>query len=219
MNKGPAHGAHGGGYWQPAPDDVARAGVVELRLRGAAPMALATLSHTFSPRRIDPGTTLLLEALLAHFAPGGGPPPSRIADLGAGYGPLGLALARRFPEADVDLIELNARAAEAAEQNAKRHGLGRVRVHVGDVAALWHRLGPWDLVVTNPPIRAGRSVYGPWLAEAAEHLREGGSFWFVCRTAQGAASLQAMLAGALSDVVVVARQSGYRVARGRRTPA
>jgi 16S rRNA (guanine1207-N2)-methyltransferase len=219
VNGRPPAGAAGGGYWNPAPDDQGREGHVELRVRGEAPMSLVTASHTFSPRRVDPGTELLIASVFGHFAAGTEAAPQRIADLGAGYGPLGLALARRFPAAEVDLIEQNGRAAEAARRNAEAHALGTAHIRLGDVAALWQELPPWDLIVTNPPIRAGRSVYGPWLSGAREHLRDGGSFWFVCRTAQGAASLQALLAASLAGVEVVARQSGYRVVRGRRLPA
>lgn len=211
-------GAEGGGYWNPRPTAPARDGVVEVRVRGAAPLILATQSHTFSPRRLDPGTALLLETLLTHFSRPGAPTPERIADLGAGYGPIGLVLARRFPDAAVDLIEANTRAADVARDNARRLGLAGARILTGDANALWPELDPYDLVVTNPPIRAGRAVYAPWLTGSARVLRPGGGFWFVCRTAQGATTLQTLLAAALGNAEVVARRSGYRVVRGERNP-
>lgn len=218
MSRDDRAGAEGGGYWNPRPGAPAREGVVEVRVRGAAPLTLATQSHTFSPRRLDPGTALLLEALLAHFSRSAVPAPERIADLGAGYGPIGLILARRFPDAAVDLVEANARAAEVARDNARRLGLERARVRTGDANALWPELGPYDLVVTNPPIRAGRAVYAPWLTRSAQVLRPRGAFWFVCRTAQGATTLKALLAAALGNAEVVARRSGYRVVRAERDP-
>jgi 16S rRNA (guanine1207-N2)-methyltransferase len=210
--------AAGGGYWNPSPSDAVRPGTVEVRVRGAEPMTLATASHTFSPRRLDPGTALLLEAILAHCAGPDIPPPGRIADLGAGYGAVGLVLARRFPAADVDLFERNERAALVARANAQRHDLARAHVVVGDVAAQWHERAAYDMIATNPPIRAGRAVYGPWLTGAADHLRPGGSFWFVCRTAQGADTLRALLATSLPRVEVAARRSGYRVVMGSLPP-
>jgi 16S rRNA (guanine1207-N2)-methyltransferase len=208
--------AHGGGYWSASPPLAARRGEVEVAPPGEAPVRLVTSGHTFSPRRLDPGTALLLRALWRAYPAPGERAPERIADLGAGWGAIGLLLARRFPAARVDLIEVNPAAAAAAAENARRLGLGNARVHLGDVSLLWPALAPHDLVVTNPPIRAGRRVYGPWLTQARDRLGAGGSFWFVARTAQGANTLAALLAAALDEVAVVARGGGYRVVRGRR---
>lgn len=210
--------AHGGGYWNEAPEGEARFGEIEVAVRGLAPLRLTTVSHSFSPGRLDPGSALLLEAVLAAYAAPDAAPPERIADLGGGCGVLGLSLARRFPDARVDLIELNARAAAVAVQNAERLSLTNAHVHAGDVSAVWPTLPRHDLVVTNPPIRAGRSVYGPWLEASRERLAPGGTFWFVARTAQGAASLQAILARHLERVDVADRKSGYRVIRGQAPP-
>ncbi|MXY88228.1 MAG: methyltransferase, partial [Dehalococcoidia bacterium] len=51
------------------------------------------VGHTlFASHEVDAGTKLLLRCLEVD------PPPRRILDLGCGYGVLGIALARRFPE-------------------------------------------------------------------------------------------------------------------------
>src|ERR1700754_4875741 len=62
--------------------------------------------------------------------------PSEIAvDLGAGVGTAGLALAHRVPRLDVRLIEIDARLAELARENAARNKLaGRVSVAEMDIA-------------------------------------------------------------------------------------
>lgn len=221
MTRETGTGADGGGYWNAAPDGRERAGEIEVAVRGLPAFRLATASHTFSPRRLDPGTALLLETLLAWYGRPDVAAPARIVDLGAGAGALGLGLALRFPAAEVDLIEVNRRAAATAAANAGRLGLERARVHEGDVAAIWPRLAPHDLAVTNPPIRAGRAVYAPWFEASARQLAPGGAFWFVARTAQGAASLAALLNRCLDEVAVTERKSGYKVVRGiapRRAP-
>lgn len=213
------NGAAGGGYWNPAPREAGQDGFVELDAGPLGKLRLRTGGHTFSRRRIDPGTALLVRALLDQYPPSAsGPSPARIADLGAGYGPLGLALAYRFPQAQVELIEVNARAAALARENAARHGRDRVVVLEGDVGTVWQGRPAYDLIVTNPPIRAGRAVYAPWLTEADRHLRAGGAFFLVCRTAQGATTLAELLARALVQVEVVARKGGYKVIRALRPP-
>lgn len=80
------------------------------------------------------------------------PPPSVIVDLGAGSGALGLALARRYPEAEVHATDLSDSALEVAGVNADRLGV-EMTLHCGDLfAALPTRLrGRIDLIVSNPP--------------------------------------------------------------------
>jgi len=206
--------AHGGGYWAARPAGDARPGRVVVDVGSVPAFALETAGHTFSPGRLDPGTALLLRALDRYLA-GAGALPARLADLGAGYGPLGLWLARRLPDAHVTLVERNARAAGLAHGNAHALGLGNVTVHEGDATELLDHAPPFDLIATNPPIRAGRRAYGPWLDGAARYLTPQGTFWFVARTAQGADTLADMLARSLVDVAVAERGSGYKVVCGR----
>jgi len=60
----------------------------------------------------------------------------RAVDLGAGVGAAGLALAARVDGVEVTLVEIDARLAALAGENARRNGLGaRVSVVVLDVAA------------------------------------------------------------------------------------
>lgn len=89
----------------------------------------------------------------------------KIADLGAGSGIIGLLLARKYPSAEVTLVELQERLAELAGRNVAANGLeGRVRVAHADIRAIVAALrdaesapfplsGDYDLVVSNPPYR------------------------------------------------------------------
>jgi len=208
-------GAAGGGYWAQAPTSPYHEQEIAVPVPGTdRVLTLRTASHTFSHDRLDPGSRLLLSTVVRDLAAARFT-PERIADLGAGTGALGLALAVRFPQAQVDLLEVNARAAALAEANAARASLPRVRVIACDVNAFVVPEGGYDLVVTNPPVRAGRQVFGPWLTGATRFLRApGGRFYLVARTAQGARTLEALLRQALADAATIERESGYRVIRG-----
>ena len=46
----------------------------------------------------------------------------------------------------------------------------------------------YDLIVTNPPIRAGKEVVYNILQNAKEHLNKDGELWFVIRKDQGVKS-------------------------------
>lgn len=216
--------ADGGGYWAESPRSALRTRSVEVPVPGTdRVLELETASHTFSKGRLDPGTALLIRTVIRDLG-AQGQRPARILDLGAGYGPLGLALAARYPGAYVDLVEVNTRAAALAQANARTSGLSNARVFAEDASRFETGPDGYDLVVTNPPIRAGRAVYGPWLLGAARFLppsRPGqatvtGRFYFVARTSQGARTLEGLLRQSLPDACTIERESGYRVIRGTR---
>lgn len=94
--------------------------------------------------------------LLADFV--GRPRPSRVVDIGAGTGIVGLLLARRFPKTHVVLLELQEDLAELCRMNVSLNGLSeRVSVVQGDASQIHdiHELPPasFDVAVCNPPFR------------------------------------------------------------------
>lgn len=94
-----------------------------------------------------PETEALVEFGLAQIPEGG---EGRVLDLCAGSGCIGISLALERPGLEVDLAELDAAAAEIAERNVERHGVGdRVRVRVGD---LFDAAGEsYHAILSNPP--------------------------------------------------------------------
>ena len=92
---------------------------------------------------------LLGEPLSAWVAPG----ITRIVDLCAGVGCLGILAAQRYPMSSVTLVELDPQAAALAIKNVALHNLDeRVEVIQGD-ACQWlaSETRKWDLILTNPP--------------------------------------------------------------------
>ena len=51
----------------------------------------------------------------------------------------------------------------------------------------------YDVIITNPPIKAGKKVILEFLINAKIHLNDGGRLWFVMRKDQGAKSIQKLL--------------------------
>ena len=78
---------------------------------------------------------------------------TRIVDLCAGVGCLGILAAQRYPMSKVTLVELDSKAAALARKNVELHNLGeRVEVIQGDACDwLGSETGQWDLILTNPP--------------------------------------------------------------------
>ena len=122
--------------------------------------AIRGLGLTLRQKRT--GHRVGLDAVLLAAAAAGAS-AQRIVDVGAGVGAVGLALALRHPQAEVDLVEIAADTAALAAENAERNGL-RARVCVADVTSPAARRAAdladaaADLVATNPPFLAASAA-------------------------------------------------------------
>jgi len=162
-----------------------------------------TDAGVFSRDGLDMGTRILLEAL----------PPlaGRILDLGCGWGPVGAVLGRKYPEAEILMTDLNARAAELAARNLAANGVKNAKVVQGD--GYENVDGKFDAIVLNPPIRTGKSVIYGMFAGAKGHLTENGALYIVIRKQQGAESAEKYLKTLYGDVERISREKGYWVLR------
>ena len=161
---------------------------------------LRTDRGVFSADRIDPGTRLLL--LEAPPPPGAGD----LVDLGCGYGPVAVTLARRAPAARVCAVDVNRRARSLTTANARSLGLGNVTVV--DPASV-----PGDLrfaaVYTNPPVRIGKAALHGLLSEWVPRAEV---TWMVVSKHLGADSLARWMGDAQGwSVERVASRVSYRV--------
>lgn len=146
---------------------LARQPIVTLDAGGRT-LTLETRHGLFSARSIDGGSALLLRELEAV------PPQARALDLGCGYGAIGLALAARWPEARVTLVDSDIRAVESACANIAANGLANARALLSPGL---RELGDetYELIVSNLPAQAGNDALDEILLEARDHLAEGGA--------------------------------------------
>ncbi|HKN64364.1 MAG TPA: class I SAM-dependent methyltransferase [Gaiellaceae bacterium] len=94
--------------------------------------------------RIGPHHLGALELALGEL-----PPPRRILDLGTGTGVVALALAERYPEAEVVGVDLSPAMIEEARSKVPPELGSRLRFEVGDASALRCHDGEFDLVVLS----------------------------------------------------------------------
>ncbi len=165
-------------------------------------LELATDAGVFSPKRLDPGTRVLLDV-----AP---PPPAtgNLLDLGSGYGPLALVLAARSPGATIWAVDVNQRALALTGANADQAGLANVRCASPGDPALPAR---FDLIWSNPPIRIGKQALHELLAGWLERLAPGAAAYLVVQKNLGSDSLQQWLIRSGWPAERVAAKAGYRV--------
>jgi ubiquinone/menaquinone biosynthesis C-methylase UbiE len=115
--------------------------------------------------RIGPHHLLALELALEDV-----PPPRHVLDLGTGTGVVALALAERYPEAEVVGIDLSPGMVEEARQKLSPELAGRVRFEVGVASGLACPDGAFDLVVLSNMI--------PFYDELARIVARGGTLVF-----------------------------------------
>ena len=142
--------------------------------------------HILQPKNgFRAGVDSVLLAAAVPVSPG---QKARILDVGAGAGVVGLALARRIPDAEVTLLERNPALAALCRSNIERNDLAeRVRVIEGDVsrplggqAELANLAETFDHVVANPPYHTegrGTLAVDPGKAKANAMAEEGMARW------------------------------------------
>ena len=165
---------------------------------------LTTDAGVFSKNRVDYGSGVLIEQMLEQDLPGG-----NILDVGCGYGPIGLFAAKKWPDRQVDMVDVNERAMDLARRNAAANGAGNVNIFASD--RYQAVTGQYAMIVTNPPIRAGKAIWSSILSEAKDHLTDGGILLVVIQKKQGAPSAKKLMAASLGNCEILTRDKGYYI--------
>lgn len=184
---------------QPAVGDRER--TVEFELDGVR-YQLTASTGVFSGNRLDPGTSVLLNKVVAPEAAG------TFLDLGCGYGPISAVLARR-EDAEVWAVDVNRRALDLARRNTERLP-GTVRVATPEEVP---EEVAFDEIWSNPPIKVGKEALHELLEKWLPRLKPGGVAWLVVSKHLGADSLARWLGGQGWSVGKHASAKGYRVLR------
>ncbi|WP_061992619.1 class I SAM-dependent methyltransferase [Fructobacillus ficulneus] len=163
-----------------------------------------TDAGVFSKRTVDFGTRTMLDVAAGLDFPTG-----KILDLGTGYGPVGIAMAKALNK-NVDMVDVNERALELARKNADRNGVGS-QVNVFQSNIYDQINDQYAMILVNPPIRAGKTVVTQMLQEAQQHLVPGGKLIAVLQKKQGAPSAQKNLEAVFPTVQVAGKKKGYYV--------
>ena len=190
-------------YYTRVPQSESKPVGCEYTYRGI-PLSFRTDAGVFSKGEVDTGTRLLLEALPEEMA-------GDILDLGCGWGVIGIAVKRKWPETRVMMADVNTRALELSRENAKLNRAGVTCVESDGMAALAGKT--FDAVITNPPIRAGKQVIYKMFADAAKSLNPGGALYLVIRKQQGAESAVKYLQTIYRSVEKLDKSGGFWVIR------
>lgn len=128
-----------------------------------------TLFSTFA---IDHGTDILIRAIVTHK-------PKSILDIGCGYGPLGIILAKNNPQAEVTLVDRDLLAVRYSQYNIKKNNVINA-IARGSLGVEAVKDKTFDLIVSNIPAKIGdEAITREFILEPYEHLNPGGEYWIV----------------------------------------
>ena len=175
--------------------------------------ALYSKPGIYGWQKIDHGSALLIEQLGAVLG-SMERPPTRVADLGCGYGYLGIMAAQQLPGCQWLMTDNNATALLACEKNAEEHKL-QADIRLADCAGGLE--GPVDFVLCNPPFHQGFAIEGGlivrFLSAAARLLKHNGEALFVVNQF---IPLPRYAEALFAEHELLCEQDGFRVYRLRR---
>lgn len=166
------------------------------------PLTLYTDSGVFSKKMVDFGSQVLLSTL--EFKQN-----DKVLDLGCGYGPLGLALAK-VQGVHITMVDINNRAIELAQKNA---ALNHISADIFQSNIYESVKGSYDHIISNPPIRAGKKVVHEIIEKSIDHLNLGGDLTIVIQKKQGGPSAKEKMNLVFGNVEVLKKDKGYYILR------
>lgn len=131
-------------------------------------LSFETTYGIFSPKEIDQGTKLLLRYLQVEDE-------FDCLDLGCGYGPVGIWMAKKAKNGQVIMLDKDFVAIDYANRNAKNNKVNNATALLSNgFSALEEQ--KFDLIVSNIPAKVGNEMLYLFLYDAFHHLKPGGKF-------------------------------------------
>lgn len=141
-----------------------------------------TDNGVFSKSKLDFGTRCLLEHLPLEEIKGD------MLEVGCGYGVIPIILTRTVDEINsFDAVDVNKRALHLAEMNKKENFAPKINFFLSDCYQNINK--KYDVIISNPPIRAGKNIVYEIVMNAKNYLKKDGKLFIVINKDQGAKSL------------------------------
>jgi len=128
-----------------------------------------TLFSTFD---IDHGTDILIRAIETNK-------PKSILDLGCGYGPLGIILAKNNPQSEAVMVDRDLLAVQYTKNNISKNNVTNAVVG-GSLGIESVKDKTFDLIVSNIPAKIGdKAITQEFIVKPYGLLNPKGEFWVV----------------------------------------
>ncbi len=158
----------------------------------------------FSKNKIDDGTRTLLETIAKKCTLTG-----NCLDLGCGLGVIGIALCKKYA-LNFDMVDINGTAVKLSRQNTITNNVQR-QTNVFESDGFSAVKNMYDNIITNPPIKTGKTLLFSLMNGAYEHLNQDGQLILVIRKDHGMESLKKHLLELFGNCQILERNKGYYI--------
>ncbi|HHG8309391.1 TPA: class I SAM-dependent methyltransferase [Streptococcus pneumoniae] len=165
-------------------------------------MTFLTDAGVFSKKIVDFGSQLLLKCLEVNQG-------ETVLDVGCGYGPLGLSLAKAYG-VQATMVDINTRALDLARRNAEKNN-AKATIFQSNIYEQVE--GHFDHVISNPPIRAGKQVVHEIIEKSKDFLETSGNLTIVIQKKQGAPSAKSKMEDVFGNCEILKKDKGYYILR------
>ena len=168
-----------------------------------------TDNGVFSKTKVDFGTDVMLRTFLNENKKLGN---IRILDIGCGYGVVSVVVKRFFEKAKILSTDVNERALELTRENIQKNN--RTDDFEVRKSFVFDNISEnFDVILSNPPIRAGKQVIFEIYEKSFFHLNKNGKFYCVIQTKHGAKSTKKKLEELFGNCTTLVIEAGYRIFR------
>lgn len=122
----------------------------------------------FSPKELDYGSQLLI------WNAGKVEEDFDILDIGCGYGPIGIALAKHAPKGSLHMVDKDFVAIEYAQKNCEANEIKNAEVYLSNGFSHVPADKKFDIIVSNIPAKIGKELLEKIFTDAHEHLKPEG---------------------------------------------
>lgn len=166
-----------------------------------------TDNGVFSKTKVDFGTDVMLRTFLNENKK---LENIRILDIGCGYGVVSVVLKRFFEKVKILSTDVNERALELTQENIQKNN--RTDDFEVRKSFVFDNISEnFDVILSNPPIRAGKQVIFEIYEKSFFHLNKNGEFYCVIQTKHGAKSTKKKLEELFGNCTTLVIEAGYRI--------
>lgn len=196
-------------YYDSEPTTESNKKIISYRQNGVN-FEFTTDTDVFSKSEVDFGSDLMIESMIDDLKETN-TKVSSFLDLGCGYGVVGIVMKSVFKACAVTSVDKNRRAVSLTKENSKNNGVPLKAALESDVLSAIPEGETFDVIATNPPVRAGKQTVFAFYEQSFEHMHEGSVIYVVLQRKQGAPSTEKKLIELFGNCETVSIKGGYRV--------
>ncbi|MBR3887639.1 MAG: class I SAM-dependent methyltransferase [Clostridia bacterium] len=157
----------------------------------------------FSKNHVDFATDFMIRTIYEEVN-------GSVLDVGCGYGPIGICMAKKNDVTKVTMLDVNHRALDLTKRNAEKNKVVD-KVNILESNGFENINEKFNVIITNPPIRAGKEVIYKMYSDAKDSLVDGGILYLVINKKHGAPSTIKFLESLYGNCEVLDKKSGFNV--------